>query len=281
MKSQAPASGTLFDALVFLNPTSSKTTIKSWIKEGRIQVDNTLVRTPSHPVKKGQLIELTSKPKFLDEGIKIIYEDRYLIALEKPEGVLSVKARFETQNTVHQFLKNKYGRVVVVHRLDQGTSGVMVFAKEEEAAKRLKEIFKKHSLIRKYYAFVEGKLEGTGTWTSELLEDDRYHVHIVPEKVEGSQTAITHYKVLKKIKGFTLVEFILETGRKNQIRVQASEMGHPIAGDDKYGAKADPLGRLALHAGYLEIPHPYTRKPLKLISPLPTSFKKLAPDVKI
>lgn len=281
MKSQAPGPSTLFDTLVYLNPTSSKTTLRSWIKEGRIKVDGLTVRAPNHPVERGQWIELGSKPKFLDEGIKIIYEDRYLVALEKPEGILSVKARFETQNTVHQFLKNKYGRVIVVHRLDQGTSGVMVFAKEEEAGKRLKETFKKHQLTRRYIALVEGKLEGKGTWKHELLEDAIYRVHVVHEKSEKSQTAITHYKVLKNVKGFSLVEFTLETGRKNQIRVQTSDMGHPIAGDDKYGARSNPLGRLGLHAAYLEIPHPYTRKPLKLVSPLPASFKKLGLDVKV
>lgn len=276
MKSKSPIQGSLLEALIQLNPDSSKTTLRSWIKEGRIRVDGIIMKQADTMVEKGQIVELSAKQKFLEEGnFKIIFEDRYLVAIEKPQGLLSVASNFDAQNTAHRYLKNKYGNVKIVHRLDQGTSGVMVFAREEEAAARLKKTFRDHKLIRKYHALVEGKLEGEGTWEDYLLEDDKYYVHVVDEDTDKAEKAITHYKAIKRAKGFTLVEFTLETGKKNQIRVQSANQGFPLLGDKKYGAKSDPLGRLALHASYLEIPHPYTRKPLKLHSPIPPNFKRV------
>lgn len=276
MKSKSPIQGSVLEALIQLNPDSSKTTLRSWIKEGRIRVNGILIRQADTPIEKGQSIELSAKQKFVEDGgFKIIFEDRYLVAIEKPQGLLSVASNFDTQNTAHRFLKNKYGNVKIVHRLDQGTSGVMVFAREEEAANRLKKTFRDHKLIRRYHALVEGKLSQDGSWEDYLLEDDKYYVHVVSKETEGAEKAITHYKGIKTAKGVTLVEFTLETGRKNQIRVQSAHHGFPLLGDKKYKAKSDPLGRLALHASYLEIPHPYTRKPLKLHSPLPPNFKRV------
>ena len=276
MKSKSPIQGSLLEALIQLNPDSSKTTLRSWVKEGRIRVDGIIIKQADTMVEKGQVVELAAKQKFLEEGgFKIIFEDRYLVAIEKPQGLLSVASNFDAQNTAHRYLKNKYGNVKIVHRLDQGTSGVMVFAREEEASVRLKKTFRDHKLIRRYHAIVEGKLEGEGTWVDFLFEDEKYYVHVVDEDTEDAERAITHYKAIKRTRGYTLVEFILQTGKKNQIRVQSANQGHPLLGDKKYGAKSDPLGRLALHASYLEIPHPYTRKPLKLVSPLPPNFKRI------
>lgn len=275
MKSKSPQNGPLFDILVGLNPDSSKTSIRSWIKEGRVKVDGMVIKSPATPVKTGSQIELGAKPKFLEEGVKILFQDRYFIVIDKPEGLLSVKTRFEKEDTLHKYLKNRFGRVFVIHRLDQGTSGVMVFGIEEEASIRLKKSFRDHKLVRRYHAIVEGKLTGSGTWTHHLFEDEKYKVHVVPEGTDKAQKAITHYKALSSAKGYTLVEFTLETGRKNQIRVQSSYMGHPVAGDEKYGARGDPLRRLALHASILEIPHPYTHKTLKFSSPVPLHFKKV------
>lgn len=267
----------LIERLVVLNPDSTKTTLRSWIKQGRVLVNGKTVTQASRPTEENEEIKLLPKPKFTDKGdIPILYADRFLVVVNKPEGVLSVKAPFEHEKTLHRYLKESYGpKVRVVHRLDQGTSGVMLFALEEKTYTALKKMFEKHDLTRSYTALLEGHLQDNeGTWDNYLWEDDAYFVHITKDETEGKR-AITHYTVLRKSKHYTLVECTLETGRKNQIRVQAAHHGAPITGDEKYGAKKDPLGRLALHAHLLEFLHPITKKKMRFEAPLPDKFLKL------
>ncbi|MCB1114165.1 MAG: RluA family pseudouridine synthase [Chlamydiia bacterium] len=260
-------SSSLIERLQKLYPDSSKNTLKLWIKQGRVLEE-----------ENGN-VKLLPKPRFTETGgIKILYRDRYLVVLEKPEGVLSVKAAFESQETLHKYVKETFGakNAKVVHRLDQGTSGVIMFALEEKAYEKLKKMFEKHEVDRRYKALVEGRLHPKkGTWKSYLWEDKAYKVHSSQDPDSGRE-AITHYKVLHETKNFSLVEFKLETGRKNQIRVHAAENGHPIAGDTKYGSKKNPIKRLALHAFSLEFTHPILDKKIKVKSPLPSSFDKFA-----
>jgi tRNA pseudouridine32 synthase/23S rRNA pseudouridine746 synthase/23S rRNA pseudouridine1911/1915/1917 synthase len=270
-------SASLLSRVQILSPDSSVTTLRSWIKQGRVTVDGEPVTRADASVEEGQEVKLLPKARFTDKGeIKILYQDRYLVVLDKPEGVLSVKAPFEAEKTLHKFLKATYGanRVKVVHRLDQGTSGVILFALEEKTYKELKKMFEKHELDRRYTAVVEGVVdEPEGSWHHYLWEDEAYRMHAGSDPSEGKE-AITHYTVLRKSKYYTLIECRLETGRKNQIRVQAADSGFPIAGDVKYGAKRNPLGRMALHAHSLEFLHPILKKKLKVESPLPPSFMK-------
>lgn len=207
--------------------------------------------------------------------MKVLFLDRDLIIVEKPAGLLSVKAAFEGEKTAHSILKEHFfpKKIFVIHRLDQDTSGVMLFGLSERSFEPLKELFKEHSIDRIYTAVVEGDLQGEGTWVNRLEEDAQYRVHVVER---GGEEAITHYKVLKKgRKGYTLVAFQLETGKKNQIRVQSSYHGFPLAGDEKYGATTDPIKRLALHAATLGFEHPMTGQPISITSPHPTSFERL------
>ena len=270
-------SSSLLDRLLELAPESTTTTLRSWIKLGRVTVDGVTVTQASLPVEEGQLIKILPKPKFTDKGdVKILYKDRFLVVLDKPEGILSVKAPFEHENTLHKYLKATYGPSVrVVHRLDQGTSGTILFALEEKTYQTLKKMFERHDLNRRYIAVLEGTLqEGEGTWDSYLFDDEAYVVHSSPNPSEGAKHAITHYRVLNKSKHYTLVECSLDTGRKNQIRVQAAASGHPVTGDPKYGAKKNPLSRLALHAYLLEFLHPITKKKMRFESPVPENFLK-------
>ena len=243
-----------------------------------MSVDGKVITQATLDIDEKAEVKLLPKPKFTDKGeIPIIYKDRFIVAVDKPEGVLSVKAPFEHEKTLHKYLKTTYGgqNVKVVHRLDQGTSGVILFALEETAFVTLKKMFEKHDLTRTYTAVLEGSLEDSeGTWTDYLWEDELYHVHVTDNIHEGKK-AITHFVVLRKSKHYTLVEFTLETGRKNQIRVQAAERGHPIAGDEKYGAKRNPLSRLALHANLLAFLHPISKKKLRFESPVPENFLRL------
>jgi 23S rRNA pseudouridine1911/1915/1917 synthase len=268
----------ILDALALMSPEASKTTFRSWIKEERVSVDNEVVTTSKHVVTKGQVILLGARKKYASGGIKIIYEDRDIVVIEKPAGLLTVATAFEKEETVHGFLKNHYFpcKVHVVHRLDQDTSGVMLFALSIRAYEKLKEIFEKHDIERCYTAIVEGKMvEERGTWESQLVEDDNYVVHSTSPSNKEGRLAVTHYEVEQSYKRFSWLTLTLETGRKNQIRVQARDAGHPVVGDKKYGAQANPLNRLCLHAHLLAFEHPITKKKMRFESPIPSSFLNL------
>lgn len=268
----------LLDVLIKMSPKSSKTTLRSWLKEGRITVDGTIVKAGNTLITPGQKVSVESKPKLIANKLRVIYEDNDLIAVEKPTGMLSVSTAFEMGETVFALLKAKFRprTVYVVHRLDQDTSGVMIFALSEEAFIRLKEIFAAHDIERKYCAIVEGRMDkAQGSWQSYLFEDANYKVHATDDPEKG-RLAITHFKTLHSSSKFSRVELMLETGRKNQIRVHCRDAGHAVVGDKKYGALTDPLKRVCLHAFLLALNHPITEKPLRFISPIPSIFDRLA-----
>lgn len=264
---------TVMEALVRKYPDSSKNTLKSWIEEGRVYIGEKKVRRGNEEATGD--VEVRKKEMARIGPLKVLFLDRDLIVIEKPAGLLSVKAAFEGEKTAHSILKEYFfpKKVYVIHRLDQDTSGVMLFGLSERSYEPLKTLFKDHAIDRIYTAVVEGDLQGEGTWVNRLEEDVQYKVHVVES---GGEEAVTHYKVLKKgKKGHTLVAFKLETGKKNQIRVQSSFYGYPLAGDEKYGSKTDPIKRLALHASTLGFIHPMTGKPLMITSPVPHLFEKL------
>lgn len=274
VKEDAP----LLDVLIKMAPQSSKTTLRSWLKEGRVHIDGISVKIGSTPVFSGQQVSVEPKPQLIANKIRVIYEDNDLIAIEKPTGMLSVSTAFETGDTVFALLKAKFRPrpVYVVHRLDQDTSGVMLFALSEKAFINLKEIFAAHDIERKYCAIVEGQMqESKGSWQSYLYEDANYKVHATDDPEKG-RLAITHFKTLKSSSKFTRLELTLETGRKNQIRVHCRDAGHAVVGDKKYGASSDPIKRVCLHAFLLALNHPVTKKPLCFMSPIPAIFDRLA-----
>jgi len=263
---------TVIEVLRKKYPDSSNTTLKSWIEEGRVFVAGKQVRRGNEEVS-GE-VEVRTK-KTTDIGpLKVLFLDQDLIVIEKPAGLLSVKAAFEREKTAHGILKEHFypRKVYVIHRLDQETSGVMLFGLSERSYEGLKSLFKEHAIERIYTAIVEGDLQGEGTWINRLEEDEDYRVHVVQR---GGEEAITHYKAIKRGKnGYTLVAFQLETGKKNQIRVQSSFYGFPLAGDEKYGGRTDPIKRLALHASTLGFVHPIKGTPLLLESKVPSSFER-------
>ncbi|MCE5318963.1 MAG: RluA family pseudouridine synthase [Parachlamydia sp.] len=263
----------LIDTLAQQYPDSSRTTLRSWIKEGRVCVDGQTVKNPQLEIGTG-VVTLRPRSRFADGGIRILYEDRDLLVIDKPEGLLSVATAFEKEETAYALLRKKFRNIQVVHRLDQETSGVMMFALSEQGREGCKAMFEKHALQRVYYAVVEGQFtESKGTWRSYQYEDANYHVHTTDDPKLG-KLAITHYAVKATTKRYSLLELTLETGRKNQIRVHCQTAGHPVAGDKKYGAKTNP-GRLCLHAHLLDFQHPITGKSLRFTSDLPETFRKL------
>ena len=218
--------------------------------------------------------------KYQPKGFEIIHEDRDLIVGNKAPGILTVGAMWERVNTVHNLL-NEYVRkgnaksrscVYVVHRLDQGTSGLLIFAKNEFVQNFLKDNWK--STIKTYYTIVHGKLDKkAGIISSYLTEDETYTVRS-NENAEG-KLAETQYEVLKETPRFSLLRINLLTGRKNQIRVHMADEGHPVVGDLKYGPLAPKHKDLALHSATIEFTHPFSKERMKFKAQPPIYFKKL------
>jgi 23S rRNA pseudouridine1911/1915/1917 synthase len=216
-------------------------------------------------------------PRRLAHGVLLLYEDRDLLVLDKPAGLLSIAAGTEREKTVYWVLaeylrkKGEKRRPAAVHRLDRDTSGLMVFAKSEPVKKKLMEHWDGAVVKRRYIALAEGEFgaEKTGTPADEgiidapLGEDRGGRVIVKP----GGKRALTRWKLLAAGKDHSLLSLELETGRRNQIRAHLFFLGHPVAGDTKYGARTNPLGRLALHAEALSFYHPVTGRLLEFAAP--------------
>jgi 23S rRNA pseudouridine1911/1915/1917 synthase len=279
MKYIAPAEIPLLEALSHLSPQSSKNTLRSWIKEGRVQVNEVPAKNASLKVLKDQVVTVGQRKKMIRSDIPLLYEDNDLVVIEKPSGLLSVATAFEKGETLHALLKAHYHprKIFVVHRLDQDTSGVMLFALNQEAYERMKDLFEVHAIERAYTAIVEGEFTNpSGTWQSYQYEDSQYFVHETEDETIG-RLAITHFETFASSKRYSWLELRLETGRKNQIRVHCESAGHPVVGDKKYGARSSPLKRLCLHAHLLAFQHPFTKKSLRFESPVPEEFYRLVP----
>lgn len=222
------------------------------------------------------------KQKHQPLGFQIFYEDLDVIVGCKKAGFLTVAALWEKQKTVHEAL-NQYIRkgnprsnkcVYVVHRLDQATTGVLIFAKTEKVQHYLKDNWK--STIKNYYTIVHGHLKKkTGLIESYLKEDEDYVIHSSQNK-EAGKLAQTQYEVLHETQNMSLVKINLLTGRKNQIRVHMADLGHPVIGDEKYGKK-DNFKNLMLHSFSIEFTHPFKKDRRFFSADVPDYFKKLIP----
>lgn len=220
--------------------------------------------------------------------MKIVYEDQWLIVVDKPSGLLTMSAGRAGEETAYTMVTEYLGRTFIVHRLDRDTSGLLIFAKDQDTKLALQENWNDAVLERKYTAILEGHIDDEDGWIKTWLYDNpksmMVHCYALkagdsPEKPPRKdwQYASSHCRTLerKAINGrpYTKVEFELETGRKNQIRAHAGWIGHPIAGDSKYGAVTNPFGRLALHASALSFIHPWTGKTMKFTSVLPRRLR--------
>lgn len=258
----------------------SMTKIKKKISQDDIFIDGVLSTEPNPIVPKGSLVELRKTKRIQGENIEILFEDKDLIAVSKPIGILTNHSLRKNEETlldkVNKYLKSKpkhMDRAFVVHRLDQVVSGVIIFAKSKKVESILQENW--YDFNKTYHAVVEGCPKAkSSTIESWLSEDKNYKVHSGKER-PNSKHAITHYNVEKKFRHFSLLSVRLGTGRKNQIRVHLSDIGCPIVGDAKYGATARNLNRIGLHAHTMELTHPSTGKKLVLTAPTPSSFYRL------
>ncbi len=264
----------------------SRNRAKALISNRVVLVNNAITTHPLTELKPGDVVQLDRskhKMSFRSRELDIVYEDPYLLIIDKSPGLLSMSnnTRQQTVQTVlNRYLEKGGGRNTshLVHRLDRDTSGLMVYAKDVQTQQSLINGWQQLVTDRRYLALVEGELENpVGRIQSWLTEDKRFITHSSPVD-NGGKFAVTHYKVLSSSNGYSLVECELETGRKNQIRVHMSDLGHPVAGDRKYGASGDPMHRLGLHAYMLCFVHPLTGKHMKFETPVPVCFEKCLND---
>lgn len=261
----------------------SRTRVKALLSNRVVLVDNVIVTQFNHPLKPGMKVQISREKnmhEFRHPMLKIVYEDAYLIVVEKKEGLLSVATDHQKERTAQHILSeyvkrtHRNNRVFVVHRLDRETSGLMMYAKDEKTQHTLRDNWHDIVVDRRYVSIVMGDMERDQGQIRTWLTDRKLYVSS-SNYDDGGKLSITHYKTIKRANGFSMMELDLETGRKNQIRVHMSELGHPVVGDQRYGCEIDPLGRLALHAFKLCFYHPVTGELMEFETPYPTSFRNL------
>lgn len=260
---------------------ASKKKLKSYLKYKMVEVEGKIETNGNKALKKGDRVTVYfSKREIEDYKLDIIYEDSDLIAIDKPAGLLSISNSKEKELTAFRLVSDHIkkeqasAKLFVVHRLDQGTSGVLLFAKNLKLKEKLQKDWGEIVLKREYIAVVEGKIDDKKTIKSYLTMNHFQIVHSTKNKSIG-HLAITHYESLKCKNNRSMLRVLIDTGRRNQIRVHMSESGHPIVGDKKYGAKSNPINRIALHASKLHLVDPRDGKVLKLEVPVPKEIEKL------
>lgn len=260
----------------------SRNRAKALISNRVVLVNNVITTHPLTELKAGQVVQLDRskhKMSFHSNELDIVFEDPYLLVVDKHAGLLSMSnnSRQQTVQTVlNRYLEKGGNRATshLVHRLDRDTSGLMVYAKDVQTQQSLINGWQQLVTDRRYLALVKGELENKrGRIQSWLTEDKRFITHSSPID-NGGKYAVTHYNVLTSSNGYSLVECELETGRKNQIRVHMADLGHPVVGDHKYGSEEDPMRRLGLHAYMLCFTHPVTGKHMCFETPVPALFEK-------
>ncbi|WP_340021876.1 RluA family pseudouridine synthase [Paenibacillus sp. FSL K6-1096] len=274
------------ELLAFLLKTitgKGRNAIKSMLSRGQIAVNGKTVTRHDHPLQPGQTVTVDQEKRAEAKellGLTIVHEDDDIIVIQKDAGLLSIATGEDNELTAYRQLmehvrqSNPKNRVYVVHRLDRDTSGVMMFARSEAVQQALQNNWKEVVKERSYIALVEGAVKKPeGTISSWLKETSTLKMYSSPHQGDGLH-AVTRYKLLQGNRHFSLLEVHLETGRKNQIRVHMSDIGHPIAGDKKYGAETKAVGRLGLHARVLSFVHPTTGELLTFESPIPKTFLK-------
>ena len=270
----------LLDAIYVFKRDLSKKSIKSYIKNKMVKVNGKVITNSSYMLKENDNVEISYEKRVIPKyDLDILYEDEYLIAINKPCGLLSISNDKEKDITAYRMVSdyvksnNKKNFIFVVHRLDQDTSGILMFCKNEKIRDRLQENWNNVVKKRGYMAVVDGKIFGKGTFHSFLLEDKRQFVYS-SSNGQGKE-AITHYDVIKNNSNYSMLQVFIDTGRRNQIRVHLSEHGFPIVGDKKYRCKSNPIKRLCLHANMLEFIHPVSKKMVCIKCDVPNEFKKL------
>lgn len=293
---QVREEATLLEFLLKALPHLSRNKVKDTLRGGGVRVNGRNTTQYDQPLKAGETVEVSKQKKtkhlLQSRFVKMVYEDRWLVVVEKNIGILSMAAGHKSLNIKavldDYFAKSHQScRAHVVHRLDRDTSGLMVYAKDMETEQILERNW--HDIVydRRYMALLSGNVEqDSGTMASWLKDNKAYITYSSPVD-NGGKYAVTHFRVIRRFtteaksnatgsspsKAYTLAEFKLETGRKNQIRVHSADMGHPVCGDIKYGNGDDPAHRLCLHAYMLCFNHPRTGEAMEFKTTVPKVFK--------
>lgn len=265
------------------NVSESRSKLKATLQGRGIAVNGKMVTQFDYQLKPGDKISISRHKRqnqFKSRYVKIVYEDRWLVVVEKNIGILSMAAGHSSLNVKSvlddYFLKSRQKcRAHVVHRLDRDTSGLMVYAKDIDTEQILEHNWHQIVYDRRYVAVVSGEMEQENGTIANWLKDNKAYITYSSPTDNGGKYAVTHFQVLNRTTEHSLVEYKLETGRKNQIRVHSADMGHPVCGDVKYGNGDDPLHRLCLHAYMLCFTHPVTGEPMEFSTPIPTIFRSL------
>ena len=274
----------LLEFLMTEIPGNNRTRAKQLLAHKMVYIDNVLTTQFDTPLRVGQTVQIADRGnlhEFRSPYVKILYEDAFLLVVEKAEGILTNTMPGKNDNSVKKILddylkhQNRRIRAHTVHRLDRVTSGVLVFAKRIDILKTFMDHWQEIVSDRRYIAVVEGQMEKDAGVVSSWLTDNKMFVTYSVPYDNGGKYAVTHYRVLKRNENNSLVELKLETGRKNQIRVHMQDLHHSIVGDMKYGAESDPLGRVCLHAYLLDFQHPITGEHLHFETPYPKKFVDL------
>ena len=268
----------LLSVLQLMYPESTKSKLRKMLTEGRVLVDGTPVYKAKELLTKGNFVTIINRseaivkspppePRKQFSKLKIIFEDECILVVEKPAGLLSVATEKLEKDTLHSrcvdHVKRQSERAWchIVHRLDRDTSGVMVFAKNREIKEHLQTQFAERDVKRLYHALVEGRPEqNEGTDSSWLIEDKHLHVKRVKSTFKGAKQSITHWRLEDHDEFVSLIEVIIETGRRHQIRMAMQFIGCPIVGDTIHGAETNPLNRVCLHATSLGFSHPVSNQ---------------------
>lgn len=262
----------------------SRTKVKQTLQGRGIRVNGKTVTQFDYALVPGMKVAVSKTKRnnlmLRSRHLKLVYEDKWLVVVDKNVGILSMAAGHKSLNVKaildDYFHKTKQGCTAhVVHRLDRDTSGLLIYAKDMETEQLLERDWHETVYDRRYVAVLSGEMEDDeGTIANWLKDNAAYFTYSSPVD-NGGKYAVTHFRVLDSTDAYSLVEYQLETGRKNQIRVHSADLGHPICGDVKYGNGDNPLHRLCLHAYKLCFYHPVTRQPMEFETPIPTAFRSI------
>ncbi|MBR3646780.1 MAG: RluA family pseudouridine synthase [Paludibacteraceae bacterium] len=281
------AESTLMDLLLDKMGGMTKTSIKNLLSRRVVRVNGRVETRPDTMLQAGDTVvivpehgqRLLTHPK-----LRVVYEDDYLIVVEKQPGLLTVAAHpGSAETTAFSLLRDyvkkadKRNGIYVVHRLDRETSGLLVFAKTKELQEYMREYWRQLVTKRTYVAIVEGTMPKEEDTIRTWLSEDPKTTMVYSSPVDdGGKEAVTHYKCIKSNGDYSLLELNLETGRTNQIRVHMASVGHPVVSDRKYGSgKVPPIDRLGLHARILEFIHPATEQTVHFETPVPREFLRV------
>ncbi len=272
----------LMDFLLRTLPHKNRDNIKTLLRCRQVLVDGAPVTRFDHRLLSGQVVTVTrnrsSKSKEL-RGLTLVYEDNDLLVVNKHAGILSVATPGKKETVTaysllytHVKMNDPAGKIFIVHRLDRDTSGLMLFARSARVQKILQQNWDEIILERTYAAVCEGIVDPPGGEISSYLREEGALRMVSDQRPGSGRWAVTRYQTLRTGNHFSLLKVTLRTGRKNQIRVHLQDIGHPVAGDKKYGSVMNPVGRLALHAMTLVFRHPVTGTVLRFETPVPRKF---------